>query len=165
MRHLRALRVPMSIAACLAVVAVVAQAKQASVTATLAVFKITRDKDGAEQFTPVEAAKPGDLLEYRLTYANPTEQAVTGLQATLPLPEGLAYVAGSARPDDVRASLDGKAFAPVPLRRKVKDAAGETRTVDVPTSEYRALRWKIATLAAGGSTRLTARAKVLETAD
>lgn len=133
-------------------------AEKATVTASLVVFRVVRDAEGKEQLEAVEEARPGDLLEYQLTYANPTRQAVKGLQATLPLPEGLAYQARSAEPGAVQASLDGEKFAAVPLRRQVKGQDGKVRTEEVPTSEYRALRWRLATLGAGES--VTCRARV-----
>jgi hypothetical protein len=61
-------------------------------------------------------------------------------------------VAGSVEPAQAQASIDGAVFAPMPLSRMVKQADGSLRRELVPLSEYRALRWEVGSLPAGGST-------------
>ena len=59
------------------------------------------------------------------------------LVATLPIPEGLEYLPKTVRPAPALASLDGKTFAPMPLKRKVRLADGREVEREVAASEYR----------------------------
>lgn len=81
--------------------------------------------------------------------------------ATLPVPEGaMSYLAGSAAPKAVQASLDGKTFAPLPLTREVMRKG--LRVVErVPASEYRFLRWNLGDLAPGQAVTVSSRMKVI----
>lgn len=127
----------------------------------LTVWRVTTAADGHEQLERAERTKPGELLEYRLTYTNTGAREIVGLKARLPLPATTALVANTARPGGVWASLDGQTFKPAPLRREVRDAQGHAQTVDVPAAEYRALQWQVPRLGSGQSVVLTARVKVL----
>ncbi len=49
----------------------------------------------------------------------PASEAIKGLQATLPIPSQTEFIAGTARPARAKASLDGLAFADMPLKRTV----------------------------------------------
>lgn len=116
--------------------------------------------DGRESFAEAATAKPGDVIEYVATYRNAGKSAITGLQATLPIPGQTELVAGSARPAQARASLDGLAFSDIPLRRRVS-RDGKAVEEDVPLREYRALRWAVGELGAGRSASFSARVRVL----
>jgi len=72
---------------------------------------------------------------------------------------GMAYVAGSAAPAKVMASLDGKQYAPVPLTRTV-DRDGKHVTETVPVAEYRFLRWQLGELAPGRSATVSSRMRL-----
>ncbi len=120
-----------------------------------------RAADGRESRANADTAKPGDILEYVVTYRNTTREPVRDLQATLPIPPATELVPGSARPATVRASLDAREFAAVPLKRKVKRDGRELEE-SIPLHEYRYLRWAIAELRAGESMTFTARVRVLE---
>lgn len=115
---------------------------------------------GRESFAEAATAKPGDVIEYVATYRNAGKDAITGLQATLPIPGQTELVAGSARPTKARASLDGLAFSDMPLRRTVS-RDGKPVEEDVPLREYRALRWEVGELGAGRSASFSARVRVL----
>ena len=114
---------------------------------------------GKEARLPAEQAKPGDVIEYRATYENRGTTAVRDLEATLPVPAGLEYLPRSAQPVRLKASLDGKSFAPVPLLRRVR-VDGKTVVREVPASEYRALRWSIGSLGAKSARTVGARMRV-----
>jgi hypothetical protein len=86
---------------------------------------------------------------------------VKNLLATVPIPEGLVFVADSAKPVGAHASSGGKNFEPIPLMREVAKADGTKEKQAVPLSEYRALRWSISELASGAGVTVTARAHVL----
>ena len=117
--------------------------------------------EGHESLAPAEKAKPGDLIQYEAVYQHSGRSAVKNLQATVPLPNGLAFAADSAKPADAQASTDGKIFLPIPLTRDVKKPDGTIEKQPVPLSDYRALRWNVAELPAGGSTTVSVRARVI----
>jgi uncharacterized repeat protein (TIGR01451 family) len=131
------------------------------VTSTLSVTRIVVGKDGKETRTGADSAKPGDVLEYVAEYRNTGKSPARKLEATLPIPSGTELLAATARPAEVRASLDGAKFEPVPLKRKVKRADGSMAEEPVPYSEYRFLRWAPRDLAAGRSARFSARVRLV----
>ncbi|HEX8835160.1 MAG TPA: hypothetical protein VF719_13210 [Abditibacteriaceae bacterium] len=128
------------------------------VTSELKAYRIV-EKGGAEQRLSAERIAPGETLEYEAHYRNTGKRDVRALQATLPIPASLVYVAGSATPG-ARASVDGTNFAGMPLKRRVKNADGTFKIVDVPLSQYRYLRWTIGSLPAGGKVSVQARARL-----
>ncbi len=117
--------------------------------------------EGHESLAPAGKAKPGDLIQYEAVYQHSGKAAVKNLQATVPLPNGLAFAADSAKPAGAQASTDGKNFLPIPLTREVKKPDGTIEKQPVPLGDYRALRWNVAELPAGGSTTVSVRARVL----
>ncbi len=116
--------------------------------------------NGHEALVPAEKARPGDVIEYRATYTNDGTSTARQLVATLPIPAGLEYVGGTAAPTVVEASLDGRTFAPVPLKRRERTSDGRVVVREVPASEYRWLRWPVGTLGAKRSYSVVARARV-----
>ena len=81
----------------------------------------------------------------------------------MPVPVGTTFIADSAQPAQAQASTDSIRFAPMPLMRTVKQPDGKERQEAVPLAEYRALRWEIGTLAAGGSAVVSLRARIDDT--
>jgi uncharacterized repeat protein (TIGR01451 family) len=98
---------------------------------------------GKESFSTADKVKPGDVVEYRAQYTNVSKAVIKGVMADLPVPKGMEYVKDSARPTVVLATVDGKVYEPVPLKRKVKDSTGKEVTQLVPLPEYRSLRWAL----------------------
>jgi len=145
--------------ACLLSAASISHAAE-PVTNTLSVHRIVAAAAGEEVSEPANTAKPGDLLEYVAVFHNQGASTARGLRATLPLPLGTEFVPGSARPGAVLASIDGTTFAPLPLKRLVKDADGTSREELVPAREYRFLRWSPTDLAASGELSVSARVTV-----
>lgn len=137
-----------------------APAPRTDVEATLGVFQIQKDANGKEVLSATDKAAPGETLQYQVAYRNNGKSAVTSMAATLPLPVGLAYVPGSARPATPQASLDGKTFADIPLKTMVKGADGKLQPQLVPYSDYRALRWNVGSLPANEQVTVSARAQV-----
>jgi len=127
------------------------------VEAKLAAMKITKGADGKESATPATNAKPGEVLEYRTTYTNNGKDRVTKVEATLPVPAGLEYLPGTASPAGALASLDGKTYQQIPLKRKVKQADGKIVEQEVPPGEYRSLRWNLGEMNAGQASLVSAR--------
>jgi len=115
---------------------------------------------GRESLVDAANAKPGDVIEYRATYRNTGKVALGNLEATLPIPANTEFIEGSARPATARASTDGVAFSAMPLKRKVRTAAGVEVEQPVPLAEYRALRWYPGALAGEATVTFTARVKV-----
>jgi uncharacterized repeat protein (TIGR01451 family) len=111
-------------------------------------------ENGKETSVEAKQARPGDMIEYRAAYTNTSKSVVKGLVATLPIPADMQYT-GVAMPVGAEASTDGKSFAAIPLIRQVGGKA-----VEVPLSEYRALRWRVASLPVGKSVVVSARARV-----
>jgi len=149
-------------AVCLGVFAVTASAQQQRnpIESRLEARKVITAADGKESFAAADAARPGDMIEYAATYRNSGTAAVRNLEATLPIPADTEFIAGSAKPAGARASLDARAFADIPLVRKVvKD--GKAFDEPVPAREYRALRWYPGELAANQAITFTARVRVL----
>ena len=136
-----------------------ALAQQAQVSSTLQVEKVVV-VDAKTVLQPVTTSKPGDVLEYRVTYVNRGASAAQGLTADLPIPAGTTYIAASAEPAGAQASVDGVHFAPMPLMHLVKQADGSERKLAVPLADYRVLRWTLGTLAAGKQEHLQARVQV-----
>jgi uncharacterized repeat protein (TIGR01451 family) len=135
-------------------------ASRTDVESRLAVFQIKKDANGKEVLSAADKASPGETLQYQVTYRNNGKSAVTSLTATLPLPDGLAYVPGSARPANPQASVDGKTFASMPLKTLVKMADGKLQEQLVPYSDYRALRWSVGSLPANDEMAVSARVQV-----
>jgi uncharacterized repeat protein (TIGR01451 family) len=136
-----------------------AWAQSAQISSELQVQQV-ETVDGQTVLKPATVTKPGDVLEYRVSYSNHSASAVTGLIANLPIPAGTTLVDRSQLPPDALASTDGALFAPLPLTRLVRQPDGTSRTVPVPLEEYRALRWKLGTLLPGRSTQVSARVRV-----
>ena len=131
------------------------------VKTTLEARKVLRGADGRETFAPADFVGPGDVIEYAATYRNTTRETVRNLEATLPIPLHTEFLAGSARPAAVRASLDAREFAVPPLKRKTVTQGREAVEI-IPYREYRFLRWQPVQLAGEASITFTARVRVLE---
>lgn len=128
-----------------------------AVSVSLLAYEVSMNKKGESVVKPVQQVKPNDIIEYRATYTNNTNNVIKGLVATLPIPADTQFLAKSS-PAQAQASTDSVNFAAMPLKRKVG-----MQTVNVPLQEYRALRWTIAELAAGKSITVTAQTRVNST--
>lgn len=128
------------------------------VVVTLKAQKVQRAPDGKEVLKVADRAMPGEVIQYDALYKNQGKKGVRNLEPTLPIPRGLEYLPNSAHPAPAKASLDGKNFAPIPLKRQVSMPDGQTREELIPYSEYRALRWEVGDLEAGRTATISARA-------
>ena len=134
------------------------------VKAKLAAYKVTRDADNKEVLSPADKVAPDDLLEYQVAYQNNGKSLLKQFTASLPIPVGTTYVTGSAKPAGAMASLDGKNFAAMPLKRMVKKLDGKFEEQLVPLVEYRVLKWKLAELAEKNKAQMSARVRVNQAA-
>jgi uncharacterized repeat protein (TIGR01451 family) len=130
------------------------------VSNTLVAHHIVQQAGGPEKAESAATARPGDVLEYVADFRNDGASTARGLTATLPLPAGTEFVPGSQHPAQVQASLDGKTFAPLPLKRQIKAADGSSHEESVPTRDYRFLRWAPADLPAHADLSVSARVTV-----
>lgn len=114
---------------------------------------------GKEVLKAADKTKPGDVIEYRAVYTNISKAPVRGLVATLPLPEGLDYLAGTSMPKEPlpQVATQNNKFGTEPLMRA---APGKAELEKVPYYEYRAIRWQVGDLAPGASVQVKARAQV-----
>lgn len=134
--------------------------KQA-VTVKLEQFKVVSGPGGQESLADASTVKPGDIVEYQATYRNNDVKPVTGLQATLPIPEGTEYLPKTARPgaDLVKAATREGQYAPEPLQRQVR-VNGKLQTEPVPYGQYRSLQWALGQLPPGGEFQVKARVQI-----
>lgn len=123
--------------------------------------KVVRAADGAETLLPAEGVQPGDVIEYTATYRNTGKQALSKLEATLPIPANTEYLPGSAKPASPRASADGRTYGELPLKRTVKRNGVDVEEA-VPLREYRFLRWSAGELAGEKALTYTARVRVID---
>lgn len=133
-------------------------AAPSDVDVTLQAFQVVGTKD--VKLVPTTRANPGDTIEYQVTYRNNGTTPARQTKAVLPVPEGgMAYLPDTASPAKVEASLDGKTYAAVPLKREVmRDGKKVTETV-APT-EYRFLRWDLGDLPPGQAATVKSRMRL-----
>lgn len=117
-------------------------------------------KNGKEVLESADKARPGEVVQYVAACRNTSNHGVKSVAATLPVPAGMEYVAGTAEPRGALASLDGRTFGVMPLTRKERTADGREVVREVPVSEYRYLRWTIASLDARAEKSVRARLRV-----
>jgi uncharacterized repeat protein (TIGR01451 family) len=132
---------------CIACLPAAAGAKDGDVVAELTARKVVVSSVGTEVFEPADTASPGEVIEYRAVYTNRGTGTVRNLEGTLPIPAWTEYLPGTAVPTGALASIDGKIYGTLPLKRKVKYADGRQEIVDIPVAEYRFFRWNLGDLA------------------
>jgi hypothetical protein len=145
----------------LAVPAGAAAAVTAEPALELSVHRVVVDAQGVERLQPADAARAGDVLEYRAVYVNSTAKPIRGAQVTLPVPAaGVEYRLDSATPAAALASSDGRLFATVPLLQPQPGPDGKPVLRPAPASAYRFLRWQLGDLAPGASRTVHARVRL-----
>ena len=137
-----------------------AKAPNGPLASELVARKVVTAADGRETLASADAAKPGDVLEYTATFRNTGKAALSRVEATLPIPDSVEFIPGSAKPANAKASADGKAFGDMPLKRVVKKNGVDVEEV-VPVREYRLLRWAPVDLGGEKSASYVARVRVL----
>jgi uncharacterized repeat protein (TIGR01451 family) len=128
-----------------ALVSSVALAGDAPLTGTIEAVKVVAGEDGAETFLPAEEARPNDVIEYRLTYANAGQQAIRNVSVTDPVPYGTHYVVETAttpQGGSVVFSVDnGKTFHEWPVRVKTTDENGNDVWIDATPDMVTHIQW------------------------
>jgi uncharacterized repeat protein (TIGR01451 family) len=104
-----------------------------------------------------DTAEPGQVVFYTLTVVNSGDEKATNVEVNIPLPDGAAYVGGSAFGDGSKIlfSVDGgKQFnTPSRLTVTVRKADGSTERQAAEPDQYTHIRWIIADVPPG--TKLT----------
>lgn len=111
-------------------------------------------QNGQSVLKPVTKANSGDTIQYTAAYRNNIEKPMTDVVITLPVPVNMVYTSNST-PAPVQASLDGAKFEAIPIKRLVNG-----KMVEVPTAQYRALRWVVKYLPAQKEATVTMNTKV-----
>lgn len=127
---------------------------------TLSSQKVQTTTDGKETLVNADKVKPGDIVQYKAIYHNRGKAALTGLNASLPVPFGMQYVEKSALPRPVLATIDNIKYEEEPLMRTLKNEDGKESQVAVPYSNYQSLRWEIGKLEGGKKITVTARMQI-----
>lgn len=128
--------------------------------------EIVVKEDGKEVIRRIPAGEitPGEIIIYTLRYANAGDEPATSVAVNNPVPEGTAYVEGSATAGDSRLtfSIDGgKTFAAAAqLTYQVPQANGGVETRLAPAEMYTHIRWNIPEIPAGSQGVLGFRVRV-----
>lgn len=139
----------------------VAAAPAARLNVDLSVYKVSTRPDGQEWVEPAVHVVPGDLLEYRAVYRNAGDRTARDTWATLPVPPAdVVYESATHLPPPLQASLDGKSFESLPIKRTVVRPNGVREEQLVPVHEFRALRWRLGDLPPGKSAMISARMRL-----
>ena len=137
---------------------VTATAAFGQVKVDLKQFKVV-DVNGKQELVSTDKAKPGEVIEYVATYHNTGKTAVKNVVGTIPVPNGMEFTPEpTQKAPDMAAASDGK-FGPVPLKHKALRNGVQVEEV-LPYSAYRALQWKIGTMAPDQKVELKARVKL-----
>lgn len=134
-------------------------AASAQVKAEMTANKIVL-RDGKEVRESAEKAKPGETIEYVVTYTNKGSGAARNVLATLPIPVGTELLPATPAPADFTATVDSTTFGKLPLKKTVKGADGLPREVEVPMSEIRGIRWNLGELKPGEKRTVSARVRI-----
>ncbi len=121
---------------------------EVSVNTEIFLVSQTTGTDGAvaEDLKPATTARPGQIVEYRLTARNETDTTLPAgtVALTGPVPPGTTFVPESATPTDERISTeysaDGTNFAD--SASPILSGSGDNRVVVDPAT-YQAVRWTL----------------------
>ena len=139
----------------------VASVKASPIKVRLDQYKVVTLENGKETLMDAPSIKPGDVIEYRATYTNQDAKPVSGLQAILPIPEGMEYLPKTARPGPGKAlsATASGAYAAEPLTHQVR-VNGRVQVEPVPYAQYRSLKWELGQLAPGATQTVSALAQL-----
>ncbi len=127
---------------------VFAQTDEVKVTTEIFLVSQVTGDDGAvsEDLKPATTARPGQIVEYRLTARNETDTTLPAgtVIITSPVPPGTTFVPDSATPSNERIatkySADGTNFAD--SASPILSGSGDNRTV-VDPKDYQAVQWEL----------------------
>ncbi|KJG06470.1 hypothetical protein UB33_09505 [Photobacterium angustum] len=113
-------------------------------TSQMNAYLIEVDKNGKELLKPADEVSPKDTVEYQLVYKNHSDQSLSGLVITGPIPENTQYVGNTGKTiieSKFLVSIDGgSTFETEPVKREImKD--GKKVEVIIPPEKYTDVRW------------------------
>ncbi|MBX2879508.1 MAG: hypothetical protein KTR32_06210 [Granulosicoccus sp.] len=128
------------------------------VEGTIQAYVVVQDENGKEIIQETSSAVPGQVMEYRLRFANKGESDVRGLKIVDPIPVQTIFIPDSNSTSVTsvfEVSIDGgKTFESIPVKRIETKADGTQQEVVVPPEQYTHLRWNAAdTLNSNGGTQ------------
>ena len=142
----------------------------AELRSEMAAYVVRTGADGTERLETAERARPGDVIEYRLTHTNTFPDALRDLAIVGPLPEGLELLNAFRSADmpavfELRGDFDpdspGEEWSPLPVTRIVVEPDGSRRAEPARREHFTAVRWRLdGALPSGGAVRHAYRAKV-----
>ncbi len=107
--------------------------------------RVVQQADGREVLVPATEARPADVIEYRLTCLNSSDEPVRNVAIVDPVPTGTHYVPRSAnrpRGGDVTFSIDGgKTFHTWPVRYAVTLDDGRVEWREATPEMVTHIRW------------------------
>lgn len=127
-------------------VALPSVAEDAPLESQLEVAVVIEESRG-ETLQPADRIAPGAVLQYSLDYQNNSEEPFEGFTILGPIPENTEFLPETESADRrsvFEAKVEGLDWARPPITRQVTDADGVLRPVEVPASEYTAVRWRLA---------------------
>ena len=149
-----------SLFALLAVFSSVVNSKE-DVKIDLQVHLVQMDDKGLEVFKPAQQANPGDILQYKVICRNQGDTLARNVMAILPVPaRELVFVKDKTDLQNLQASLDGRVFGDLPLKKISKTPDGRIETVDADPADYRFLRWAVGDIPPQKSATMYARMRV-----
>lgn len=132
-----------AILASLALMASAAVMAAEPVSSHMEAYRVARAADGSEKLEAATAIKPGEVIEYQITYNNDDAKPVSDMLINAPVPASTVYLEGSARSpvrSQVRFSDDrGQTWQTAPLKHKRVDGNGEEV---VAPERYTNVQWR-----------------------
>jgi uncharacterized repeat protein (TIGR01451 family) len=124
-----------------------AAADQGPLSGNVKAFRVVTHDNGREEYLPADEARPRDVIEYRVTYANRGDETLRNVTVVDPVPAGTEYVGRSAtRPYDgsVEFSIDGgRSYHTWPIRIKKTNSDGELVEANANADQVTHIRWII----------------------
>lgn len=111
-----------------------------AISSKIAASVVSVDANGRELLVPVTEStrlQSGNVLEYQGLFTNTNPDRVRKMTVTMTVPTQVEVIGGIA-PDFPFGSVDGTAFARMPLRTNI-----DGKLQDVPLNFYRAVRWDL----------------------
>jgi len=124
---------------------------------------VTENGEDVVKRVPAAEAAPGETVIFTITYANTGDEAATNVVVSDPVPEGTAYVPGSATEiGQLTFSVDGgESFKkPSLLTYEVTAEDGTIEKRAASPEEYTHVRWQIPEIPAGEQGQVSFRVEV-----
>jgi uncharacterized repeat protein (TIGR01451 family) len=124
----------------------------------------TRDGKQTVRLVPTAEAKPGDVVQYVLTYVNRGDQVARDAVIDDPIPKGTTYLANTAAGEGAEIAFSndgGKTYAPaVKLTYELKLPNGAVEKRVANPSDYTHVRWTLKSVAPGARGTVSFKVKV-----